>query len=346
MRSRARATAALALAAALALSTACSRSPDGGAAAAEVPAVDAESAAELAELFHQTRANEAELRDAENVLIADCLEDAGHTVHDRSTLPEPDDETAPIDQYPFDAWLPDLETAEERGFGVWAEQGGVAGYEAVDNTAFESLPADERRAWYVAYGGDAWAQAYHAADYLTESELTELARQAGIDAEGPQPGGCLLEMIETVYGAPASGSNWRPRAPVSEYDFDPAQLLPAWHESLLDAESAMTACLADRGHGDWRFDDHGALPVLAHWHAAYRGDTSGLPADFDGKQTAEIAMATGFASCAEDSGYRESAAESWDRLHYEAYSAVESELRAWSAAVDEALANALEQGAA
>ncbi|GAB3219012.1 hypothetical protein GCM10027447_00780 [Glycomyces halotolerans] len=341
------------------------------------PEVDPAAAAELVGLVRDTRLLELELGNAENRIVRTCLEARGFTVHDAWELADVDvDAAARSERYPYETWLPDAGTAAETGFGLWAGAPEAAGSaeaaahlervpgrtDTVDNSAFEGLSEQRRRDWYFAYAGEDWARAHYAAAYLTEGGLAELHRSGGAPAPADaEPGGCLREMIESLYGetrlteeAALGGAddpwNWRPSAPVEEYDLDRQSVLQSWDDRLAGPQAAMLDCLDGRGHADWRFDREGGLPVRRYWQRLYGGGVAegdgraavpeppdDLPGDFEGRRAAEIDMAVDFAACADASGYREAARAAWDVLLYEHYSSVESQLRDWREAVIESL---------
>ncbi|THV35635.1 hypothetical protein [Glycomyces buryatensis] len=361
--------------------------------------VDAETAADLTQLVNETQLTEWELHNAERRILKDCMEDKGHTVHDEIGLVEidTDDLEASVVSYPFAEWLPEPEDAEQWGFGEWAgapEAQGTAeaeeyhnlrfgeevedesGPKIADNSEFEALSNEDRRAWYFDYAGEEYAEATYSGNYLTDDELQELwassESEAGgtLDLGNPQPGGCLLEMIEALYGEPEfiteeseEGDReywvWRPQAPIDTYEIDWGELEPEWSGSIQESQDALLDCLADAdadadaGMGEWQFSEWGSLPVRDYWSVAYYGENSDespssdvpeLPADFptdyDGKKAAEIAMAVEFAECGDTSGFREDATVEWDRIHYGVYAEVETELYAWQEETDAALGRA------
>lgn len=116
----------------------------------------------------------------------------------------------------------------------------------------------------------------------------------------------------------------------------------------IDQEQDFLYCVEDRGHGQWRFDDLGYLPVQQHLNSLYSDgstDDTGKAApatsdEAEGPVTSEFRMALDFAACAEDSGLRDGTEEAWARMRVERLIDHETEVYAWEQQVEEYLANA------
>jgi hypothetical protein len=368
-------------AAALAATAACTESggeaPEEGA-EAEV-AVDA---AGLLEMANENVRLSKELDAAEDRVIADCLEAQGFEVHDQRELGqnEPYEVASLVDAYPTADFLPDADIAAEWGFGWWAQTAEMFDSEETqdyyaeaypdpfadepvfDNSEFESLPDDERRAWSVAYQGE---EATAAMEYTgAPSEDEESSEDGSLEfGDGetpsePKPGGCKLEMITALYGEPKQVEldlegdylvwEWRPEQPGIEYEAIEAE----YAGRMADAEAGFLSCLDEAGYPGWEFDDSGRLAMHDYSAMLYTGepfdpgvppgeeapvDTSppapdlpdDVPDDFDGKRAFEVDMAVAFAACGDDTGYRETANSTYDTVVAEQYAAIEVDTYAW-----------------
>lgn len=378
---------AIAAAAALASAAACSSS-EGGDSETENPPPGEGTQTDLLELLNESDRLVAELVSAENRIIEQCLEDQGHTVHDQFTIMDIggyESESLSLG-LPTEGLFPEPDMAAKWGFGAWADttegmespdyaeydairnpdepddSGEAGGLQeelgsAIDNSAFDDLSEDERLAWYIAYGGEEYAawQGY------SDEELEEQYQ----DDEGvwttPKPGGCLLEMIESLYGEPElivdeeeGTTHWsgRPESPEFQGTADD-EILPAYRERVADEESAFLECLIDRDRGAWEFSDTGELGIWGYFVGVYTGEwesgdgadyaegTPGppadLPADFEGKRQYETELAVDFTECAAESGFGEASVTEWEAVHLEYYRSIEPELFAWQDEIKTAL---------
>jgi hypothetical protein len=369
------------------LTAACTSSGDGDGANPSEETLDVS----LAELVNESARIEAELDAAENRIIRDCLETQGFTVHDEEELHSPEPlvlDGIADDHYPHEATFPDPETAAEVGFGMWAqseealESGEATEYEEehgewteetdqVDNSAFASLPEDEQRAWYVAYVGEEKAEGYawkltSDGDMLEESGPVTFSDDEA-DALAAKPGGCELEMIETLYGEPrliepetdeAGFDRWvyRPANPVQESGvFNDVET--AYAEAMTEPQAAFTDCLAERDLPGWEFTAQGSLPVWEYFAPLYldedlleESDTgveapplpADLPEDYEDRKAFEIAVAVDFVECDAETGFTDASAQAYEQAHIDAYTAIEDDLYAWQSEMNDALVRAQE----
>lgn len=381
-------------AAALAVTAACTASGgDGGGTAGPDAEGEAVDAAGLLEMANENVRLAKELDAAEDRVIAECLEEQGFEVHDQRELGqnEPFEMRSLVSRYPTQDFLPEADIAAEWGFGWWAEteemfdsQETQDYYEAAfpdpfadepvfDNSAFESLPDDERRAWSVAYRGEEATAALEGSGEPTSGGSAEdgsLEFGDGETPSGPKPGGCQLEMIEALYGEPQQveidlGSGyldwqWRPQEPAVDYEAMEA----AYAERTADAHGGFLDCVTEAGYPGWEFDDTGRLAMRDYSSMLYTGepfdpgmgledapaDTSppvpdlpaGVPGDFEGKRAYEIDMAVAFADCGDTTGYREAADAAYDDVVAEHYAAIEVETYAWQDRIRELTVQAQE----
>lgn len=367
-------------AAALAATAACTEA--GG----DVPEASGESeavdAAGLLEMANENVRLAKELEAAEDRVVAECLEAQGFEVHDQRELGqnEPYELASLVDMYPTVEFLPEADIAAEWGFGWWAQTAEMFDSEETqeyyaeafpdpfadepvfDNSEFESLPDDERRAWSVAFQGE---EATAALEYTGEPTEEDVSSEDGSldfgDGEtpsAPKPGGCQLEMITALYGEPKQVEldldggylvwEWRPEQPVVDYEAIEAE----YAGRMTEAEAGFLSCIDEAGYPGWEFDESGRLAMLDYSAMLYTGepfdsgappgeeppvDTSppapdlpdDVPDDFEGKRAYEVDMAVAFAACGDDTGYREAATSTYDAVVAEQYAAIEVETYAW-----------------
>jgi hypothetical protein len=367
----------------LAAAAACTDAGGGSDEATDKAEGDAVDAAGLLEMVNENIRLTKELDAAEDRVIADCLEEQGFTVHDQRELGqhEPIVLLSLVDYYPTRDFLPEADIAAEWGFGWWAEteemfdsQETQDYYEATfpdsftddapefDNSAFESLPDDERRAWRVAYQGEEATSALEGTwtpeDGTESSEDGSLDFGDGATPSGPKPGGCQLEMIEALYGEPRQVEididggyldwQWRPAEP--SVDFDAIEA--AYAERTAGSQGGFLDCIGEAGYSGWEFNESGRLAMLDYSAMLYTGEpfdpgftpeggTSSymnppvpdlprdVPADFEGKRAFEVDMAVAFAACGDETGYRSSADSAYDAIVAEQYTAIETDTFAW-----------------
>ncbi|WP_158299684.1 hypothetical protein [Glycomyces paridis] len=383
---------ALALAAALAASAACTGdAEDGG----DSAGADTPEAAEtdILELLNESDRLVVELVAAENRLLEQCLEEDGFTVHDRFTIMDVglyEAESLSLGN-PTDGLFPEPDMAAKWGFGAWADteegmassdyeayqdalgtgeelsanpESGESGDfdEAIDNSGFDALSEADRYAWYAAYGGEAFAEG----QFLSDEEIEERYRDENGIWVTPEPGGCLLEMIEALYGEPelvideANGtSSWSGRPESPEYEGSAwAEIVPDYRERVADEESAFVDCLIDRDRGAWEFSDEGEVYIWSYLAGVYSGEwtspdgndygegvpdpPSDLPSDFEGLREYEVGLAVDFVECGDESGFVAATAAEWEAVHLEYYESIEPELFTWQEEVRAALDRAQE----
>ncbi|MCC3765689.1 hypothetical protein K3N28_21755 [Glycomyces sp. TRM65418] len=132
----------------------------------------------LIEMLNESRRIESEVMAAEFRIVQNCLEDAGHTVHEPWSMQpweEPPQDTLSWG-YPHEEFLLPSEEAAEFGFGQWAnapdgwespeaedyyaaqEEEYEDDWEEPDTTDWDALAPEEQYAWYVAYQGEEYAE--------------------------------------------------------------------------------------------------------------------------------------------------------------------------------------------
>lgn len=380
----------------LAAAAACTDAGGGSDAATDSAEGGAVDAAGLLEMVNENVRLSKELDAAEDRVIADCLEEQGFTVHDQRELGqhEPFEFNSLVDFYPTQDFLPEADIAAEWGFGWWAQTEEMFDSEETqeyyratfpdsisddapefDNSAFESLPDDERRAWRVAYQGEEATAALEGTGAPEESsgssEDGSLEFGDGGTPSGPKPGGCQLEMIEALYGEPKQVEldfdggyldwQWRPAEPVVDLDAIEAE----YAERIADANGGFLDCIGEAGHPGWEFNDSGRLAMQDYAAMLYTGepfdpgylpgedvpvDTNppvpdlpqDVPADFEGKRAFEVDMAVAFAACGDETGYREAATSRYDEVVAEHYAAIETDTYAWQEQIRDYTAKAQE----
>lgn len=366
----------LALAAA-ASAAACTAAEDG-----EHAAIDDE--AQFLAVVNENRRLEAELAESERRLVEDCLDEQGFTVHDEMELLSRwyvAEQESLVEDYPHERFLPDPEIAAEWGFGQWAYSGegwkSGAGQEYndtvaaddpllnADNSAFDDLSLADKRAWYAALGGEEYAASIGG---FTAPAGEDDASGGDDDDDGTividpdlqeavAPGGCLLEMVQALYGeadavAATGGAvgtvwSWGPRSPQEAADWD--AMRESYRAAVIEPETAFLDCVAAGGWGDWQFDRTGSLPVGTYFNQIYyAGDEittvedglvvepgsvpeppADLPGDLEGQKAYEIDMALGFLDCAESTGYREAAETAYHQVQLDLFLTMDEELYAY-----------------
>jgi hypothetical protein len=235
----------------------------------------------------------SEIVDTQGRLIRDCMEEAGHSVHDeyeavmwgfqKDAMPDVDGGSLP--------WLIDREIAATWGFGVWASWDDMYGSEEhhefeslvygeevttfamVDNSAFEALPDDEKFAWFVDYYGEERArmdQGFLVGDHSASGPSGLLG--------SVEPEGCMGEVTAALGLEPEfvpqpdfgdEAGTW------STYPTPPGLELLA--SGALDDEvrAARTSdddfltCLEGAGWDQWEFNEEGTLNARHYIELAY-----------------------------------------------------------------------------
>ncbi|MQM24521.1 hypothetical protein [Glycomyces albidus] len=343
----------------------------------------AEYEQQLTETYNESVRLSAELDAAEHRIIQSCLEAQGFTVHDPSEFIVFEEERDSfMDQPPYLWFLPTAEEAERRGFWQWAELGtedvedgealaaeneafktgmGWLVFDAEDlepqeGPEFDTLSEDERFAWYVAYGGEAWATAMQ--PELAGVEEPETGEDDEGEAGNPPLGGCKLEMIEAVYGGLEEGED--------EYSVRPDQPDGNWsamneryREGTAEAENAFLDCLDGRGHAGWEFYEgqilvhsylveagDGEYPLTSYPDAGVRwpDPPTDVPdeGDAQGWLDFERALAVDFAECGDESGFRKAAEHAWQQAQLRYYLDIEGATFAWQAEMRDLIERAQE----
>lgn len=343
---------------------------------------------DLVDMLNESARLESDLGEAEKRIIRNCLEEAGFTVHDEQELftPEPLElDQLAADYYPHESYLPDAEEAAQYGFGMWteadeawdsgeaeeyleSEETAVEDSAEIDNSGFEALSMDDRKAWYTAYVGAEKAEAFE--EMLTPGGVQgAVTFEAGEDPFAAEPGGCEREMIESLYGEPErvehteEGSDiaqvrwlYRPENPsrggtlLEEVDI-------AYAESMVAPQDAFVTCLDERGLIGWEFTEWGSLPISEYFVPLYRegeeefgSDTdvelpdppADLPPSYEGKKAFEIEVAVDFTECDAEVGFSDASVAAYDEAYTSAYLALEEPTYAWQEEMREAITRAQE----
>ncbi|MEU5870971.1 hypothetical protein AB0A73_05345 [Glycomyces sp. NPDC047369] len=314
----------------------------------------------LYQIVNDSRATSDELTVIEQRVAKRCMEDEGFTVHYPPYFQESDLGAYGAAGYLTDAPIravPTPEAAAQWGFGIWTEYAYADEDAAAElltpeaRTAF-NLPEDgptgppDTSEWDAesdAYQAD-WIEAYTGAPAL-ESEL----KGPEPDTTAP-PGGCWLEMVETIYGEPylieSDGESYpathRPSPAFAIEGLEDAGELSA----RLDAEVVdFDACLADVGYEGWELGDELYPPLWQYFGGMYDpayfvefGSEEGMevpdlpedaPADFAGVLDLERAMAIDFAACGQETGLRQAIEEGWAAMLVDAFAPAEADMTAW-----------------
>ncbi|MCC3763335.1 hypothetical protein K3N28_09650 [Glycomyces sp. TRM65418] len=348
---------------------ACTAETDTGTEGASAEAVsDAVAEAQrLYQIINESRAIEDELIEIEHRVAKRCLEDEGFHVHDPAYFQTTDYAAYGAAGYLTDApvrAIPTPEAAEQWGFGVWVEFVRNPGNEHLveelltpeARTAFGILPDDaygepDASEWDAedAEYQAAWIEAYSGAPAITDS-----LKGPERDTEAP-PGGCWLEMVETVYGEPHLVEH-------EGEDGEEGESLPAAHapspmygiEEFEDTEAlyaqveaevvAFETCLIDGGYEGWELGEGFYPPLWEYFGRMYDpayfeeyGEEGTelpeapeeVPSDFTGVLDLERAMAVDFAACGQSSGLRAAVEEGWAAMLVEAYGPIETEMVGW-----------------
>ncbi|MFC3493602.1 hypothetical protein [Glycomyces rhizosphaerae] len=396
MQRKTRAAAALAAALALAATAACTDDAKDGDAAEDSGEVFEET--RLVDMVNESSRLLFELESAEARIVQACLEDDDFTVHDQMLFwvhePEPQESLYEADDW--GNWLPTVEEASKYGLGLWAHAEGadpdeVEEYSAYkghefadsledemalegrpvgpDNSAFEALDPQGQYDYYVAYIGEAAAldeygyligEAREAAD---ESE-DEVYTGDEFAYEQPEPGGCMREMIDALYGdlrrvedpegnkGRSAYWEYRPVNPMDDFaNAEDSQTM--YDEAIAPVQVELVECLAEHDRHNWEFDEEGSLPIGDYLYELYNGEGSVVgdhpdlpddaPTDHEGKKAFEIALAVDLAECGDETGYRETAEQAWGDSREAFYVSIEVETYAWQEEVRAILTKAQEE---
>ncbi|RRS01704.1 hypothetical protein [Glycomyces terrestris] len=329
----------------------------------------AEYEQQLTESYNESVRLSAELDAAEARIVQECLEAQGFTLHatlELEGVPDEGERETFLDAAPFEEFLPTVEQAQRRGFWQWTQVGDpesvedgdalaaeweeyraqtgqimVTGQDLAEGDPFYDLSYEEQWDWYVAYGGEPWAEWAH--PELIGVEVEEGGVRDGGDP--PPVEGCRLQMLEAVYGEldeGDDGTSIRPEQPFGDWIL----MNERYAEDTADAEGALLDCLEGRGMPGWEFFD-GKLLVYEYLFSAGEGDSpihsysdagtpwpdppSDVPGpdDVQGWLDFERALAVDFAECGDESGYRGAAVHAWQQAQLRYYLEIEDEVFAW-----------------
>jgi hypothetical protein len=318
------------------------------------------------------RLNE-DLNAAESRIVQDCLEEQGFELHDEDLLAgwAETERDSFLDTAPYEQFLPTEEEAALRGYWQWTNiedaevladdelqaasdahliELGFSELESEELPEFFYLPAADQYAWYVAYGGDTWAASKY-------SDLGGPGLKTNASGEdiyiNPRPEGCLLEMVESVYGGFTAVDNeeegwtdwtWRPEQPM----ITGGDLEKDYAERVADSgtEGDFLDCIDESGWGGWEFAD-GYLAVNEFLHEAGEGerptssyeDSDGtwpdppheVPAadDFEGWLAFERGFALDVVGCGDETGFRAAAEHAWQQVQLRRHLDIEDATYAW-----------------
>lgn len=372
---RIRSAAALAIACGLLAVSACSDEDEQPTGISVEPGPDAVAEAErLYQIINEGRAVTDELTEIEYRVTKRCLEDKGFTVHDPAQFAPVNSALYGAAGYLTDApvrAVPTPEAAAQWGFGQWidhvyededlAEELLTPEARAAFNLPTEDVAEPDSSEW-DAQGKEyqaEWIEAYWGSPAYDDGMKVQLDTQA-------PPGGCWLQMVETMYGEPYTvegedGEESFPRthapSPVIELgEFE------GYEEDLRaevgDEADAFDSCLIDAGYEGWELGDEFFPPLWLYFSALYSpemaeelGNEEGVevpdaPEDIAGDFTAvlehERAMAGDFAACGQESGLREAVEQAWAALLVERFQPIETDLVAWQQQMQEHLDSAQE----
>jgi hypothetical protein len=362
-----RALTALTVACGLLAAGACAAEDEPAAGAVE-PGPDAVTEAErLYQIVNESRAINDELTGIEHRVTKRCLEDEGFTVHDEMQFQAWHTAAYGAGGYLSEApvrAVPTPEAAEQWGFGVWTEFVRNPGNEDLAEelltpeamTAFGILDEEDAgepdTSEWDAEDEDyqaAWIEAYSGAPAITGG-----LKGAEIDHEAP-PGGCWLQMVETMYGEPymatsegedgeEGGEYAQTHEPSPVYTLEEIEDYSALHAGVRDEADAFESCLIDAGYEGWELGDDFYPPLWQYFGAMYDpahfeeyGDDGveapegpeEVPSDFMGVLELEKAMAADFAACGAESGLREAIEQGWAAMLVGAYQPIETDMVAW-----------------
>lgn len=276
--------------------------------------------------------------------------------------------TADAEAEGFGFWAETEEAQAEEGADTNAATEVQDGIEEMpDNSAWEALSPQEQYDWYEAFHGAEAAEEYYA--FLIDPDAPNPHEEGGRGGSGdtgedgeigisdgpvytaPEPGGCEREMIDALYGdglrlveeigleSGETEAYWQYRPENPTWNEEAMEGIQAeYRERIVDVEAALVDCLAERGHPDWEFNEWGSLPIEGYFYELYWGeDEAGdhplvpddVPDDFEGKKAHEIELATDFAECGDESGYRETASQAYTDTQVEYFESVETATYAW-----------------
>ncbi|MEU6859218.1 hypothetical protein AB0B28_10165 [Glycomyces sp. NPDC046736] len=243
-------------------------------------------------LFEENNRLVDEIVDIQGRLIQNCLEEAGHSVHDESSFVKWNFQKRPMPDVDSGAlpWLIDREIAKTWGYGIWATSDEMYGspehlefeelmfgeglsFATVDATAFQELSDAEQFAWHVDYVGEPQARLDYA--HLLGDD----------DTMGPggligsvEPEGCMGEVTE-AFGlepefvpAPEFGEDagtWSTFPVPPGLDTLSSGALDEEVRAARGGEEEFLDCLEEADRGRWDFNQGGDLNVRRYIEQAY-----------------------------------------------------------------------------
>ncbi|MFC3494008.1 hypothetical protein [Glycomyces rhizosphaerae] len=377
-----RGPAVLAAACGLLAATACTSGGETDADGGSVePGPDAVAEAQrLHQIANESRAISDELTEIEHRITKRCLEDEGFSVHDPMKFQASNTAAYGAAGYLTDApvrAVPTPEAAEQWGFGVWTEFVRNPGNE---DLADELLTPEVRTAFSILdeedYGEpdtsewDAEDEEYQAGwieAYSGSPAMMEEVKGPQIDYEAP-PGGCWLQMVETMYGEPymmaaededgeEGGEHAVTHEPSPLFTIGEFEDFSELFGAVRDEADAFEICLLETGYEAWELSDDLSLPLWQYLGSMYDpahfeeyGEDGvevpeapeDVPGDFMGVLELERAMAVDFAACGQESGLRKAIEQGWAAMLVEAFQPIETDLVAWQETMQGHLDNAQE----
>ncbi|GAB3645946.1 hypothetical protein GCM10028833_06970 [Glycomyces tarimensis] len=369
-------SAALGIAGAV-LASGCADGDGGAAREAEFgPEEAAVEADRLYQIVNESMQIESQLQALEQRVARKCMEDQGFVVHAPVLEQEPFQPRPYTDYmvYGPDFAVPAVEDAERWGFGQWIPSVWATGDE--DLIAELITPDVESRfdvsaepSGQAEYEWDTQDQAYQAewVEAYTGSPAF-VSDVKGVEIDGSaELGGCRLEMIETMYGEPVKhqsggdgeAESWasHPASPALGLELDPGGEAAGWRDVLDGEDTAFLDCIAGRGYEAWDFTDAALnMPLWEYFGRMYEPDSPNwtgegdgtaapeapedAPSEFGGIMALEIAMATDFAECGQESGLRAAIEYGWALELIDAYRPIETEMAGWQSDMHGHLDNA------
>lgn len=193
----------------------------------------------------------------------------------------------------------------------------------------------------------------------------------------PKPGGCQLEMIQALYGEPElieeteeyDGEtetytywSYRPENPAWADETMWEDIEAKYAEEMADVQYEFIDCITARGYEGWEFTQYNSLPIWEFFAALYYQDAeeeeremmvgdseSEIPpipeaagTTYEDWKAWEIQAAVDFSECGEETDYAATSEKAYDKVHVEAYAAIEEDVYAWQEEMNDAVSKAQE----
>jgi len=220
-----------------------------------------------------------------------------------------------------------------------------------------------------------------AEEEMTEEEVVEEEGEIVVEDDEeyvePKPGGCQYEMITALYGEPelveeteeydgetSTYTYWsyRPENPAYQDEGMWEDIEAAYAESMSDVQYEFIDCLTARGYEGWEFTQYNSMPIWEFFSALYYQDSDEeeremMMGDSDVEvppipeaagdsyeewKAFEIQMAVDFSECAEETDYAAASEKAYDKVHVDAYAAIEEDVYAWQEDMNDAISKAQE----